>query len=103
MKTTIKAKLLAIRDDHYTVYVFENVNEKPSSEFRYVMCTKPPNWDPVKMNIGDIGYLQYECVLAGDTTYYKNGESIPYQYSNCYFINWIKEKPQIDNIQEYKF
>ena len=103
---TIKCKLVAVQEGQYTTYVFDNLNCMATSENKYVMCTKLPNWqciDPV--NIGDIGYLQYEYVEAGKL-YYDRGTNtlVPYKYSNFYFINFLKEGlPRDETNKDYKY
>ena len=43
MKNTIAAKLVAICDDTYTKYVFQNTAEPENSKYRYLMLTRCPN------------------------------------------------------------
>jgi hypothetical protein len=43
MKSIIHGKLVAVQDDFYTVYVFENLEEPKNSLLHYVAATKPPN------------------------------------------------------------
>lgn len=43
MKVTVHCKLVAQRDDFYTVYIFQNLDEKDNSLLRYISATKPPN------------------------------------------------------------
>lgn len=43
MKTTLKAKLVAIQDGFYTNFVFQNLDEEENSIERYVTVTKCPN------------------------------------------------------------
>ena len=54
-----KVKLIAIRDGQYTVYVFQEVD---TSE--YIMCTRLPNWRVPDLELGTIGFLQYQIVIV---------------------------------------
>ena len=103
---TIKCQLVAIQEGQYTVYVFDNLNHTLSSIDKYIMCTKLPNWQyNTPLNIGDVGYLQYEYAEAG-TLYYdhSNNTHVPYKYSNFYFLTFIKETPLRDETnKDYKF
>lgn len=101
---TYKCKLVAIQDGQYMVYVFENLDEESTSERKYITCVRLPNWSyNDTIEIGEEGFLQCEFVTAGKTYYcVKTGEELPYQYSNCYFMNFIKIKEKI-NVKEFKF
>ena len=40
--------------------------------------------------LNDVGYVEYEYVEAGDTYFDRNsGNSSIYNYTSCYFINFI--------------
>lgn len=103
MKLTIKCKLVAKLEDFYTTYVFENLNEEETSDYRYLMCTKLPNWEFYDyLTIGDVGFLQYEYVEQGTKYYnYRTETQETYKFSNFYFMNFIREQEKIIN-QEYK-
>jgi len=104
--TTIKCKLVAVQEGQYTTYVFSDMNQSVSSPDKYIMCTKLPNWQySATINIGDIGYLQYEYVEAGSLYYHpESNTSIPYKYSNFYFMNFLKEVTSEDTTnKDYKF
>ena len=87
-----EAKLLAIKDGVYTIYVFkDNINNK------YIMCTRLPNWQVQEINIGDEGYLQYQEIKAGDEYYDISIEkNKKYNYSNIYFNNFVKKSEKIN-------
>lgn len=87
-----KVKLIAIRDGHYTVYVFQEVD---TSE--YIMCTRLPNWQVPDVELGTIGFLQYQIVNAGDEYITPMGEKIYYKYANSYFINFVNNLDVIKN------
>lgn len=87
----IKARLLAVRNDHYTNYVFENLTEGG-----FIMCTRLPNWQTPNVEIGDIGFLDYNYIKAGDTYYNPTtNTNDKYRYTNNYFINFVKEEKNI--------
>lgn len=97
MSTVIKAKLLEKREEFggYIIYVFENLNYTQWNN-QYVMTVRFPNWEAPFLNIGDIGYLNYKEVIAGETTWWnKTSQSKNlYNYDNIIFINFVEEKPQ---------
>ena len=102
MRTTFHGKLVASRDDFYTLYVFQNLDEPNNSLMRYITVTKPPNWSGRLPEDGDVGFVECEDVDAGDE-YYKrdSGNKETYKYTQCYFLNFIKDKDKIDN--NFKF
>lgn len=89
-KTTTKiarSKLLAVRDEVYSIYVFKNLDTNT-----YVMCTKLPNWQTPNVSIGDEGFLSYQDVVAGEEYYNPLTQtSHVYNYSNVYFMNFVQE------------
>lgn len=81
----IEAKLCALRESMYTIYVFQDIKSE-----EYIMCTRLPNWNVPNIDIGDIGFLQYQMVKAGDEYYNPfTGEKCRFNYSNIYFNNFI--------------
>ena len=92
---TIKAKLLTYREDYggYILYVFENLESKDWTS-KYKMTVRFPNWDCPFIGIGDIGYLNYKEVVAGESTWWdKDSQSMKYyNYTNCIFENFIHEQ-----------
>lgn len=83
----ISAKLLAIKEGTYTVYVFRNLDSN-----NYLMCTKLPNWQTPEIQIGDEGFLKYSEVKAGEKYFNPalQAEHV-YNYSNIYFENFIQK------------
>ena len=77
----------------YSTYVFKCLEEAPFGH-RYIMVTRLPNWQCSDPNISDIGYLTYKEVEAGVDTWYcqETNQRIPYNYTNIYFIKFVKEK-----------
>lgn len=89
----VKAKLLAIRDGTYTMYVFKNLD---SGE--YHMCTRLPNWECPEVFIGQEGFLQMQIVIAGEEYFdVATGESKTYKYSNVYFKNFVSKSDITNN------
>lgn len=88
----IEAKLLAIKEGNYTVYVFKNLDNG-----HYLMCTKLPNWQTSNVSVGDEGFLNYQEVSAGEE-YFNPGTETKhvYNYSNIYFVNFL-QKSEIVN------
>lgn len=83
----INAKLLAVREGSYTVYVFQNLDSKS-----YIMCTKLPNWQTPSIQVGDEGFLKYSEVRAGEKYFHTASQSeVTYNYSNIYFENFIQK------------
>ena len=81
-----EVKLLAVRYGIYTMYVFQVLETK-----EYIMCTKLPNWQTPNINIGDIGFLEFQNVKAGETYFDpKTQTKVCYSYTNSYFLNFIQ-------------
>jgi hypothetical protein len=78
----------------YITYVFETLECNVPFGHRYCMVTRLPNWEHCDLEIGDKGFLSYRDVVAGEDSWYcpETGERIPYNYTNSYFIKFIKEK-----------
>jgi len=92
MELVVFAKLLAIREGQYTIYVFKNLESNS-----YIMCTRLPNWNTPDIMIGSEGFLSYNEVAAGDEYYHPVTEArLIYNYSNVYFINFV-QKQEIEN------
>lgn len=86
-------RLIAIREDTYTMYVFKSLET-----YKYIMCTRLPNWQVPDININDEGYLNYQIVKAGEEYFNPETEtSVKYMYSNIYFINFVKKSEIINN------
>lgn len=83
----VKAKLIAYRKSFYSTLVFENVDSKK----QYIMCTVPPDWREEIPEINQVGFLNYESTIAGESTYIDkltNQKKI-HLYSNDYFIKFV--------------
>lgn len=104
MKTTVRAKLVAVQEGVYTNYVFQNLEEAENSKYRYITVTKCPNWQyNNKIKIGNVGFLEYEFAEEGQTYLDHTTEKIQtYKYTAFYFMNFIKEEKK-DNQKEFNF
>lgn len=96
MKTfTVKCKLVAQECDilNYHTLVFKILEDNLPFGHHYVMTTLLPNWDHRSLGIEEIGYLTYIEVIAGEDKWYDsaNNNFIPYNYTNIYFIKFVKE------------
>lgn len=92
---TIHCQLIAEERDAlgYITYVFKNLEDAPFGH-TYSMVTRFPNWQHRDLEIGEKGYLTYNEVIAGKDKWYcpETGQMIPYNYTNIYFIRFIKEQ-----------
>lgn len=97
----VYSKLMAIRNDigGYIVYVFELL-ESESLFDKYVMCTRFPNWDSPMLSLGDVGFLKYKEVFAGEDKWFDSntGQMIPYKYTGIHFIDFVYEKQKTDDL-----
>lgn len=88
-----EVKLVANKDDRYTMYVFQNLETK-----KYIMCTRMPNWQVPDVQPGSIGFLKYAIVQAGEDYYNpQSGETSKFKYSNVYFVNFILKAEILHN------
>jgi hypothetical protein len=82
-----EVELVAHRDDTYTIYVFKIVDTN-----EYIFCTRLPNWQVPSIDVGDVGFLQYQIVTAGEEYYDPDTKSRGvYGYSNVYFMNFVRK------------
>lgn len=90
--TTIKGQLLCKEHDlgGYTTYVFRNLDTEETFH-KYLMVTRWPNWQTKSIDVGEIGYLTYQEVVAGVDKWWDGTTFIPYNYTNIVFIKFIKE------------
>lgn len=98
---TIKAKLVAYNHQYtgHITYVFENLEEQFPFKYKYVMCTRYPNWDHRGLKLFEEGFLTFEPVIEGIDTYFDGFNHVPYKYSAIRFISFIElpNKDKIDN------
>lgn len=96
----IKCEIIAKENDFggYVIIVAKNL-ENSSFGQHYVMMTILPNWAGYIPTIGDKGFLSYNEVVAGVDKWYcpETGQMVPYNYTNIYFVKFIKEKDNSQN------
>lgn len=93
---TILARLVANEEDAlgYITYVFECLDKEVIVDSKYIMCTRYPNWDHRKIDIGEEGYLNFFEVRAGVDKWFDGTKMVPYNYNNVQFMKFIA-KPRI--------
>lgn len=98
---TSKVKLVAQQTDSldYTNYVFEILGEDEIETlgYKYIMCTRWPNWDHRDLVNGEIGYVNYTIILAGEDSWFNGNGYTPYKFSTYQFNKFIPEQKQIIN------
>lgn len=92
----VKAKLLTYREEYggYILYVFENQDQCTWNN-KYVMTIRFPNWEAPTLKVGDIGFLSFKEVIAGETTWWDGQNKNFYNYDNIVFINFVHEKKDL--------
>lgn len=80
----------------YQTLVFKNLENNCPFGHKYCMNVVFPNWESRIPDIGEIGYVEYDEVKAGEDTYYdRNLDSIvKYNFSNLIFKKFVKK---VDN------
>ena len=92
---TIYCKVLLIQDSQYQEIIVEDLNRDYTDDLKYISLVKLPNWNtPNNIEIGDIGYLQFQYVEGGITKWFnkQTKDFEIYNYTNNYFINFFKKK-----------
>lgn len=91
---TIYCKILVIDQNQYTNIVVEDLRREYADDLKYVTVTVLPNWEIKDVELGNIGYLQFQSVEGGKTQYFKRvcEDFETYKYTNNYFISFLKEK-----------
>ena len=92
---TIHCELLVKEADimNYQTLVFKNLDKAPFG-CEYCMVKVWPNWESYIPEIGDIGYLTYDSVIAGVDTYYDRSidSIVKYNFTNLVFNKFVKEQ-----------
>lgn len=95
----VRAKLVASVTSFggYTTYVFEKYEYSDAYD-HYIMCTRFPNWDQAKIDLGDSGFLSYREVTAGEDKWYDHtiDKNIPYRYTGVHFLKFVKDNKKTD-------
>lgn len=101
---TVYCKICAIEEGQYTAIVVEDLNRDYTDDLKYVTVIKLPNWGSSIMQVGDVGYLQFESIEGGVTQWFnKSSEDFEvYKYNNNYFINFFIQKDK-NNMKEFSF
>lgn len=100
---TIYCQIRAISEGLYTHIVVEDLNRDYSDDLKYVTLTKLPNWESNQFEIGDVGFVQFQSVIGGETKYFDRDTQNQnmYLYTNNYFLNFIKERDKCKQ-EKYK-
>ena len=92
---TIHCRLLAKEADlmGYQTLVFKNLDNAPFGN-NYCMMTVWPNWESYIPEVGDIGYVTYDSVTAGEDTYFNRETKTieKYNFTNLIFSKFVKEQ-----------
>lgn len=89
---TIYGKLVAKQEDFggFVNYVFEN--SEPSNNLdKFFMCTRYPNWQTSKINIGEKGFIEFEERVPGRDTWFDGKNKVGYKYAHVQFLNFIPD------------
>lgn len=83
----------------YTTYVFELLDNTDINLLneKYIMCTRWPNWDHRELRNGEIGYLSFSEIIAGEDKWFDGTNFIPYKYTTIQFNRFIEEQKQYKN------
>jgi hypothetical protein len=99
---TIKCKVLIVEHWQYLTLVVEDLNRETTDDFKYVTIVRPPGWDPINIQVGDVGFMQIQSVIGGKTRWInkETKELETYKYTSTYLLNFYKEK---DICEQKKF
>ena len=84
----------------FSIYVFKCLDKEVAKESPYVMCTRFPNWNHRELEIGEIGYLEFVEIKAGDDTWFDGATRIPYRYNMIQFIRFIEQQDE-ETVERY--
>lgn len=95
---TVLAKLVAKENDTagYITYVFECLDKEIIKDTKYILCTRWPNWEHRKIDIDEVGYLNFVEIRAGIDKWFDGKNMIPYNYNNIQFIKFVKKPEKKD-------
>ena len=93
---TVHSQLIAKEVDvmDYQLLVFKILDNQVPFGHQYCMVTVFPNWESRIPEIGEIGYVNYDEVIAGEDKWYDldTDKFIPYNYTNLIFKKFVKEQ-----------
>lgn len=93
MEEIAHVKLLASKMGIYSLFVFQKIDSKD-----LIMCTMLPNWNISALQVGEIGFIKYKDIKAGEKYFDPSTETFQtYKYSNTYLTNFVKETDMINN------
>ena len=76
----------------YQLLVFKNLETPCPFGHNFCMLTVFPNWEARVPDIGEVGYVNYQEIHAGDTYYDRTNDSIMrYNFDNLVFYKFVKE------------
>lgn len=81
----------------YTIYIFKNLDDNGNYLYKYLMCTRYPNWEHRGLKLKEIGFVTYEPVVEGIDKWFDGFKLVPYNFSANKFINFIS-KPDNNKI-----
>lgn len=97
---TVLSKLVAKEEDigGYVNYVFEILEEKEVNRLgtKYIMCTRYPNWNHRKIDIGEVGYLNFFEIRAGIDKWFDGEKMISYNYNGIQFDKFVSKPKEKD-------
>lgn len=97
---TIFAKLVAKEEDllGYVNYVFEVIEEEEVARLgtKYILATRYPNWNHRKIELNEIGYLDFMEIQAGVSKWFDGEKMIPYNYNGIQFNKFIPKPREKD-------
>ncbi len=88
----IKARLVASKADGvYKIYVFENTNLAVDHPYKFITCTRCPNWhgeEPVDLQEG---FITYKYVRGGIDEYFHkvHQDFRTYLDTKMYFLDFV--------------
>lgn len=87
----VKVEAILHESTGYTTYIFKNLDESASFLYKYVMCTRYPNWEHRGLKIDEEGFLTYQPVNEGIDKWFDGYNLVPYKFSANRFINFINK------------
>lgn len=96
---TVLAQLIATDIDNleYRTYVFKCLGDDVTSESKYIMCVRYPNWNHRQLQLGETGFLTFEEIRAGVDTWYNGKRMIPYKYNAIQFLKFISKPDKLSH------
>lgn len=100
---TVLAELVAKEEDlmGYVNYVFEILEKDEINRLgtKYVLCTRYPNWNHGKIELKEVGYLDFTEIQAGVDKWFDGEKMIPYYYNGIQFNKFIPKPKDKDKVE----